>query len=695
MKISRKMKNRVRAYFWLTLVASFMVCVFAPLETYLTNITEFWYGYSEIISVAVLTFVICFACAWIPFLLLSKTKIFRYFYTLCFCLFVGFYIQGNYVARPYGVFDGREISWNDAAYHSVALASILIFVGVALATVLCCKFLRGRIYKIATFASIVVLGSQLITLGVLYAENGGANEQEFIITDNKQFDLSKEKNIIVLMLDTFDGKIMTELLEGEYGSRLKEDLTGFTFYPDTVGCYPLTRASIPYILTGTWYLNDVPYNDYVQKAYEENPIMLDSFKEAGYSVGMYVNSPMFVYHKPDVYLNVLEGQYQIKDYVDFIKNTYKMVVFNYVPHQLKKYFVMDYGNINRTRTMDNDHNVYDDAVPEFYRKFSDNGGFAFDEKQPAFRFYHTDGIHQSYTFDENIEKGVGLSVYDEAKGCMTLLRTMVEELKAEGVYDKTAIIVMADHSDGWRSARGSNPLFMIKNFGETGELEVSSLAVSYEDFEETACSIIKEEVLPGSVWSDDIKGRTERKFMWYQPASLSTDIEYFPVIRECVVKGAAWDPDSIRITGTFYDAGRVFYDPDYYKYELGTPVNLTDSSAVKHFEYGLEVGGGSRDKESQMRFDVENVSEDLTLTVKYRGFFGGVEPRVLLFVNGTAFGEIRSEEPVQISKSLIEEDGVLRLRFEYPNASTPAAQGINTTTYMKAVLFNELVIDRM
>lgn len=682
------------AYFWLVLVACFMLCVFAPMETYLTNITEFWYGYAEIIPSIAFMFVICFICAWIPFLLLGMTKVFLYFYTFCFCLFIGLYIQGNYVARPYGIFDGRAINWNDPMYHSVALASILIFVGVIVATVLCCKFLRNRIYQVSTFVCIVIIISQISTLGVLYAQNGNAGikeEQQFIIADNKQFDLSKEKNILVLMLDTFDGTIMTELLKGEYGQSLKEDLTGFTFYPDTVGCYPLTLASIPYILTDTWYTNDISYSDYVQKAHEDNPVMMDTLKKAGYTVGMYLDSPTFVHHKPDVYLNVLQGSYRINDHVDFIKNTYKMVVFNYVPHQFKKHFVVSSASINQTRTAD--FSLYHDAVPEFYEKFCSNDGFTFDEKQPAFRFYHTDGIHQGYTFNEHIEIGSNLNVYDEAKGCMTLLRQIIEDLKENGVYDNTAIIVMADHSDGWRSARGSNPLFMVKHFGETGAFAVSDLAVSFEDFVETVCSIAQEDILPGSIWSDDIKGRTERRFMWYQPTVLSEDIEYLPALRECVVKGAAWDPDSIRITGMIYDAGRSYYDPDYYKYELGTPLNLNDENTNKYFEYGLYADGSSRDRESQMRFDVGTISKDLMLTVKYREYFVGKEQRVLLFANGTVLGEIKSDEPVQIRKSLIEEDGMLRLRFEYPDAATAASLQVDDTTQLRAICFDELIIE--
>ena len=695
-------KNRKRALAWgaLSLALCFMICVFSPLETYLTNITEFWYSLGTIGALTAVTFAGCFVLSWIPFLIFRKTKCFGYLYTFLFFVFIGLYIQGNVVPRPYGIFDGRGIDWGDPSYAGLGIASLAIIAGVIICTVLSIRFLRGRIYKVAPFLCLVVClaqASTLVYLGIRDESQGALVKESDVtaITDNRVFSLSKEKNIIVLLLDTFDGGIMTDLLNEEgYGEALRQDLSGFTFYPDTVGCYTNTKGAVPYILEGVWYENEEPYGDYVQRAYHENPGTYDALNEAGYSTGVYSCSPLYVNHDEGAYINVMKSRYVVRDWVDFFKNVYKLAAFNFAPHQLKRHFTLSSANFGAMRAIEGQYGVYYDLVEDFWQMWKDKGGFTFTEDAPAFRFYYTEGVHQSYTFDENMNHKEGATLTDEAKGCMTILREMLARIREAGQYDNTAVIVLADHSDGWRTTRGANPLLMVKGFGAAGDFTVSDDAVSFEDLQATYQSLIKGTVLPGSIWSDDIKTRTSRRYMWYQPGLLEDTIMYLPTLRECIVTGPAYDPDSLRITGNIYDPENAYYDPHYYAYTLGTEVNLQSAAAERYYVYGMSHGGSSRDKVSEICFEVGAGVGDLKAVINFTDFFPDVHARVFCEVNGQDLGEIHSGEPFRVDGGLIGDDGMLRLRFTYPDATTGAARGESGLTYLYSVRYGKLCISK-
>ena len=48
--------------------------------------------------------------------------------------------------------------------------------------------------------------------------------------------------------------------------KYKDFLSDFTYYPDTMGVYPFTRDSIPFILSGVWNNNENNIHDYYVNA---------------------------------------------------------------------------------------------------------------------------------------------------------------------------------------------------------------------------------------------------------------------------------------------------------------------------------------------------------------------------------------------------------------------------------------------
>lgn len=692
------------AWLLLALAMCFMVCLFSPLETFFLNREDFWFGLNELLPYTLTVFLVCFLAAWVVFLIFFKTRIFRVVFTFGFFVFLGLYVQGNYIPRPYGLFDGRAVDWSSPDYSGLAIASIAVLAAVLLLTVLSSIFIKKKIYTIASFVCGVILLSQVATLTILGVRNtSGDSDAGYgaVITTEGVFDLSASgRNIVVFLFDTFEGGTMSELIETDFGRAACTEMTGFTFYPDMVGSYTNTTAALPYILEGAWYTNETTLPVFVQAAYDEKPLMYRALKEKDYSVGVYTYSDSYLSRNIDDYINLKSSQYVIKNKRDHIMNIMKMSLFKYAPHQLKSLFVVDTGDFVKVRAAEGAGlEAYRSDVPEFYSDYKTKG-LRFTDEQNSFRFYYTDGVHQSYTFDEEIKPGKGLTCNDEAKGCLHLLCEYIEELKENGKYDDTAIVVLADHSDGWRSLKGSNPLFMIKGFGEDHAFAVSDAAVSFEDLQETFASLALDEILPGSIWSDEIKDRTERRYLYYQPQGGMKVAGFLPTIWEYSVKGFAGDPDSMVPTGMIYEPKNAYYDIHYFAYPLGEklPFDPNPNSAKKYIDYGISIpsrnGADSRDAEGQLRLDVGPDCGNLLFTVDFKDYFANTSHRLLLTVNGTPFGEIHSGETVRIDGGLIGEDGILLLHFDYPDATTEASQGDSSKTYLRSVVFQSLLLEQ-
>ena len=95
-----------------------------------------------------------------------------------------------------------------------------------------------------------------------------------------------------------------------------------------------------------------------------------------------------------------------------------------------------------------------------------------------------------------------------------------------------------------------------------------------------------------------------------------------------------------------------------------------------------------------MCFDIGADSGDLRISLSYKNAYRNAPQRVLLTVNGVSLGEIQSEEIIHVSGDLIKEDGLLKLHFDYPDATTSEEQTGGHGTYLRAVNYRWILIER-
>lgn len=695
-------KERGLSYLLWCISISFMLLVFAPLEIYFTNKNEFWFDLKQLVPVIISCFVLGTLLLGGAYLLIGKIKLFSAIYTILLGILLGLYIQGNYIPRNYGVFDGTDIQWSD--FKGYSLASILLWGGILLATYICVR--RKKIlYQVGRLISICIVLIQVMTIGVLIFQTPAVdNYVSNVVTNRGLLDLSKNRNILVFILDAFDSAVFRDMLTGDDAEHYKQILENFTYYPDASGGYPTTKGALPLILTGQWYENEVPYGEYVEDAYN-NTDLYNVLREEGYTIGLYTGS-QFINSKTDSYENLITGKYQISDNIGLAGKLYKMVFFNYAPHQLKQFFVTYSEDFSKYRRVDGE-SVYSYDVPEFYHGLLESGLKVNIEKN-VFRFYHLDGNHPPYTFGSQLveDKNIEYDVKDEAKGCLNLLEEYFGQLRETGAYDNTAIVIMADH--GATSDNGTtfnlNPLFLVKDFGANHSFEISDTAISWENISELFKALAQEEK-SNDFWKSMEK--TERRFLQYSWDN-QWNREYLPRISEYKVVGHAYEEenDVMIPTGRIYESqlednsvrfnftqnikiipdendqnykDLVIYGFDTVENPDGKPFVWTNKE-YNYFKIGFQPGF---DKNFKVTLDVGRTVGNSTQTI-------------IAYANGTKIEDAFVENNkicVNIPNTCIE-DSSLDLIVYYPDAYVPGIK-IEGETDMRKLAFciTEIVLE--
>lgn len=671
MKKENKLDPIGRSWLSLCIAISFMFCVFAPLDTFLTNQSEFWFHLLQLLPVLLISFAAMAGILYGLCLLAKRTKIALYIYGFFFSILVFFYIQGNYIPRNYGVLNGVEIQWSDYPEYAVA-SRILFIITIALWLILCLK-VKEKIYIVGRYFSVILILIQLVTMVTLYVQNNVLADQDTfsnrIVTEKEMFHLSKNKNILVFVLDTFDSDNMKHLLESENAEKYKELFADFTYYPNTLGAYPTTKGAMPYLLTGEWYENEKPYTQYVEEAYMDNKIY-QALKENKYSIGVYT-SLLFLSSDSDLYLNVEEGSYKIANYASFLKKIYQLVAFNYMPHSFKKYFFIytdDFSDLKKSSTK---NEAFSSDVQTFDRQIEEQG-FSLTEEGNCFRVYHLDGVHPPHTFDEELlsDEKETYDVYDEAAGNCTLLSHFFKELKENDIYENSTIIVMADHGNIGYS---QNPLFLIKNVEEQHDFQISEEKMSYEYFADLLISLAQNKRIDENYISACQLDGKRRRFLYYSWDD-SWSKQYLPSMLEM------WADENVRdliVTERYY-----LSENSDYSYELGNQLSfMEDATAKDYCVYGFSRNEGSGTwtdgNSAQMRFDIIGDFDNLRIKLEY-GRTYALGQRVIVSANERKVAEFiaagKEEKEIIIPGEYLD-NGNLVLQLELPGAVSPESRG--------------------
>lgn len=530
----------------LSLAAGFMFFLYSPLELYFTNKDEFWFDFWLLFPTMFLVFLVFFGVSvlFLRFLLIRSRKVYRITVVAYFIAFLCSYIQGNYLTGNLPPLDGTSIDWS--LYPAERIKSVLVWVIAIIVVSLVFKYVPGKekFFKAIGYVGAFVAAVQFVTLISVGIMNGGFEKRpNMSVSTKNQLELSSNENFIILLLDALDANGWSEVAQNhpEYQDMLKD----FTFYKNAVGMYSFTKHSIPLILSGEWYENEEPFQEYSARAYLNSPLF-EELREKSYKLGLYEMDLILNDEGFYQFENILPNKKGVSSWPAFIRWQIQMTGFKYAPFDLKRFCFVKPDAFKKLRIPPEESEVYTDSNKDFYESILEEGISLTKEK--CFRFIHISGAHVPFQYDENVNIISNGTYESNVEASMTITREYLERLKESGVYDNSVIVIMADHGYCWKNQKDTlhrqNPVLFIKGMEEEHDFQVSEAPISWTDLQEAFKRLLagKESTEVFDYKEGDFR---ERRYLYYEYNKDEHMYEY-------IQSGYADDVSTFNATGHEY-----------------------------------------------------------------------------------------------------------------------------------------------
>lgn len=414
--------------------------------------------------------------------------------------------QANVFNWDYGHLDGETLAWRLFHWRSVADIAMWLFVA---AFVLYWGMIRRRSLRNVFWALLFIQCSNLVYVSVQTQSQDLGHDRRIdasAAAHGNEFAFSKDKNIFILVYDAYQTDVFYESLLND--EDLKDDLQGFVYYPDAVGGYPYTVLSVPLILSSQYYVNQMPRSTFISDVCQDTSIIRALHKK-GYQVGVhsFYENPRGLYRP---FIRGLESENSGLDIISSgddatqVKDILYISLFRIVPHIAKntvhKRFLLDPGAIQ-------DRDIFLDRLHRYATATIE---------QPVYRLYHLQGLHVPWVVDGQLLERTRENALQVANIINDVTRSFLEKLKTLGIYDNSAIFIVADHGLGGipifpptllcNSADEKDviqdfvkskalALLLHKDFHADGPMEVSLNPVSQANIAPTILEKIKSEAL--------------------------------------------------------------------------------------------------------------------------------------------------------------------------------------------------------
>ncbi len=377
--------------------------------------------------------------------------------------------------------------------------------------------------------------------------NGLENKENICVTTEYELTMSSDRNFIILLIDTLDGGAFSDVVTGN--DEMESVFEDFTYYDNTVGAYPYTKYNLPYLLSGIWYENQMPNEEYFERVLTESSFF-DALEQQGYAIDLYapdfdgINS-----QTRQRFENIGMYTKRPSSYTTFARWQILLVGMKYAPYDLKRFSWVNPGAFERLKTVEGNREAFHmDNNMDFYHMVTEQPIAYREDKN--FKFIHLWGAHSPYLYDKDMNYIPEGGTFTQCmESCVTLADSYLKKLKESGTYDNSVIIILGDHGQGayyeeynWNQ----HPALLIKGVGEKHEFQVNSKPVSFADMQDAYIELL--DGSEGSTVFDGIPDVRNRRFMWYDIKDSSHMVEYEQT-------GRAGDMDTLVLTGQEFNAG--------------------------------------------------------------------------------------------------------------------------------------------
>ena len=585
-------------------------------------------------------------------------------------------LQGNGLNADYGALNGQAIAWGE--YTVYGLINTALWAGI----LFICLSLR----QWKRFGALCVVLPCLLAVGeggwIAYrAAQAPTPQTETYLSQAGLYTVGTEENLLVLVLDSVDADQFAQALAED--PDLSRRLEGFTWYRNAMGLSDPTKYGLPALLTGQAYTQPVDYAGFIAAAYADAPLytMLagDVWDARFFTDSRYVSLDAGVVD------NLAREELAVNDPAGLTRDLLRLCAFRYAPHFLKPQLWM-YSNVFLPYAQAQGEPVYEVTDPAFDARLREEGLEATVER--AFRLIHLTGMHLPYTMDADCQyQAQGVTAQEQMRGCLRLAEDYLEQLRALGVYDRSAVLILADHG----TDTVHRPLLLLKRPGDTGEMAVNDAPVSYADLPATYVALLTGAQAGTELWS--IPQGQARTRLYYHESSRNNAFNLYeystqalsPSWEELIPTGRVFHGDSLEAAAP-YTLGETLY------FDLRATARpyLVSGFSSADFHSTWTVGESGRISLPLARLPR---SDTLTVEMKFLSIMGGSQ-RLRVDCGGqTVFEGTVTDYTLRFSfpASLVQ-DQTLTLDFTYPDAISHLKAGLSEDTRQVAFAVTELTV---
>lgn len=585
-------------------------------------------------------------------------------------------LQGNGLNADYGALNGQAIAWGE--YTVYGLINTALWAGI----LFICLSLR----QWKRFGALCVVLPCLLAVGeggwIAYrAAQAPTPQTETYLSQAGLYTVGTEENLLVLVLDSVDADQFAQALAED--PDLSRRLEGFTWYRNAMGLSDPTKYGLPALLTGQAYTQPVDYAGFIAAAYADAPLytMLagDVWDARFFTDSRYVSLDAGVVD------NLAREELAVNDPAGLTRDLLRLCAFRYAPHFLKPQLWM-YSNVFLPYAQAQGEPVYEVTDPAFDARLREEGLEATVER--AFRLIHLTGMHPPYTMDADCQyQAQGVTAQEQMRGCLRLAEDYLEQLRALGVYDRSAVLILADHG----TDTVHRPLLLLKRPGDTGEMAVNDAPVSYADLPATYVALLTGAQAGTELWS--IPQGQARTRLYYHESSRNNAFNLYeystqalsPSWEELIPTGRVFHGNSLEAAAP-YTLGETLY------FDLRATARpyLVSGFSSADFHSTWTVGESGR---ISLPLAQLPRSDTLTVEMKFLSIMGGSQ-RLRVDCGGqTVFEGTVTDYALRFSfpASLVQ-DQTLTLDFTYPDAISHLEAGLSEDTRQVAFAVTELTV---
>lgn len=492
----------------LSLAVSISLCFtlffFSPVDLFISNQKEFTVGASHIILPMLLLSIGASLVLFSLLLLIgaASKKLFDGAVCLVFGTLLAVYCQILLFNGKMQLIDGYTPDYSQVSafnYFNIAVLYVLLFAPLVIlyakrrSIISKFKFINMKSFLFAS-ALIVVMqafgtGSLLLTHSI--KEVSGSKQYGYLSFE-PVLSMSKENNIIVILLDRLDTEWMSNTLE-RY-PEMESKLDGFTFYEDNISRYFSTYPSVPQMLTGVEY--DKTCKDFRKDCWKSETIP-DKLRSNGYKVNVLIDSTTTFSDFSDIQNRIdnyciadTELSYNYFDDDGIIRTMIRLSAAKALPYYFKwlatDNLSFDFSNefvcIDESKIKNGLRHIISPKTDHDFYNYLYKHDITADSDSPCFTFIHLNGPHDpdKAIADQYADNSYGVDEESTIRGDFESIFIILDQMKELGIYDNSTIIILGDHGR-FRAVRNEdlitrniNTGLLIKPRGENGKFSIDT-----------------------------------------------------------------------------------------------------------------------------------------------------------------------------------------------------------------------------